>query len=144
MKNRILYTFLFLISFFHALGQDIRSHQWNERVLIVLTTDATSELYKKQLQVFKNTLSGIEERKLKIYLAAPSGYKVFGTDDEIWKPNNDLFSTVKQKDSELELVLIGLDGGIKHRTYTLTSAQEIFDVIDGMPIRKSEMKRKQN
>lgn len=41
----------------------------------------------------------------------------------------------------MELILIGLDGQIKHRKYNFTSAIEIFTSIDAMPLRQSELKK---
>ena len=43
---------------------------------------------------------------------------------------------------ENELLLIGKDGGVKLRTLDFIKSQEIFDLIDSMPMRISEMKKK--
>ena len=39
-----------------------------------------------------------------------------------------------------EVVLIGLDGGIKLRQTKLVSLDKLFTLIDGMPMRRNELK----
>lgn len=72
-------------------------------------------------------------------MATPLAYKKLSSVDENWITGSTLYNTYKSKESTLELILIGLDGGIKHRTNKLTPALEIFTVIDGMPMRRSEI-----
>lgn len=133
---------MILLTTVATVAQNISSHQWKERVLIVLTKDSTSDAFKAQVQQFEDHLPGLEERKLQIYLASPGAYKKnFNANDDDWVPGGSLYTTYKSKDSSIELVLIGLDGGIKLRTYSLTPMEDLFVTIDGMPMRKSEIKR---
>jgi hypothetical protein len=140
LKKLALFV-LFLFLSIHLFSQDIASHQWQDRVLIVIANEKSNELLQKQIAIFKENNLGIEERKLKIYLATPNEYSTFNTSGLDWSPGKTLYKNYKLKDSEIELVLIGLDGQIKHRKYSLTPALEIFVIIDGMPMRQSELKK---
>lgn len=40
------------------------------------------------------------------------------------------------------LILVGKDGGVKLRKEEYTLMSDIFDLIDSMPMRKQEMKKK--
>ncbi len=141
MKTNLPYYFiLFLIVCIPATAQEISSHKWKERVLIVMTTDTASNEFKEQLRAFTNTFSELKERKLHIYLATPEAYKLFHPEMGDWITENALFRKYKQQKSTLELVLIGLDAGIKFRKHGVTPALDIFAVIDGMPMRQSELR----
>lgn len=141
MKKTVYSIIMILLTTVPTLAQNISSHQWKERVLLVLTTDSTSDAFKTQVQQFEDHLPGLEERKLQIYLASPEAYKNYNATNDVWIPGGSLYTTYKSKDSSIELVLIGLDGGIKLRTYSLTPMEDIFVTIDGMPMRRSEIKR---
>ncbi|MBT8185067.1 MAG: DUF4174 domain-containing protein, partial [Eudoraea sp.] len=38
----------------------------------------------------------------------------------------------------------GLDGGIKYRKTALLTMEELFSIIDSMPMRRAEMRKKKN
>ncbi len=139
MKRYLLFFIVLLTAGLSASAQDIASHQWKDRVLIILTTVDSDESFQKQLQILQQEKSGLEERKLKVYLTTPLAYKKLSSIDENWITGGTLYNTHKSKESTLELILIGLDGGVKYRTYKLTPALEIFTVIDGMPMPRSEI-----
>ncbi|OBX26504.1 uncharacterized protein DUF4174 [Gelidibacter algens] len=144
MKKIVFSILMILLTTFATVAQNMSSHQWKERILIVLTTDSSSDAFKKQVQLFENNRPGLEERKLQIYLASPDAYKNFNANDDRWNTGGSLYKKYISKDSGFELVLIGLDGSIKLRTYSLTPMEDIFVTIDGMPMRRSEIKRNKN
>jgi hypothetical protein len=121
-------------------AQDINAHQWKERVLIVMAANKDSELLHQQIAIFTQNEEGLNERKLLVYLATPQEYALYNPKGIDWKSDSVLYENYQSRDTEMELVLIGLDGGIKYRTYSLTPALEIFTIIDGMPMRQSEMR----
>jgi hypothetical protein len=41
---------------------------------------------------------------------------------------------------EFEIILIGKDGGVKLRSKTPISLEELFSLIDAMPMRRQEMR----
>ncbi|MEO0341702.1 MAG: DUF4174 domain-containing protein, partial [Bacteroidota bacterium] len=47
----------------------------------------------------------------------------------------------KQKDSFL-FILIGKDGGVKLRSTSVVPLDDLFALIDGMPMRRAEIRRK--
>jgi hypothetical protein len=47
-------------------------------------------------------------------------------------------------DADYTFILSGKDGGEKYRSDTLVSTQELFAVIDAMPMRKREMEINRN
>jgi hypothetical protein len=46
------------------------------------------------------------------------------------------------KTAQFTVILIGKDGTEKHRTNTLLQMQELFTIIDAMPMRRAEMGKK--
>lgn len=142
MKASLLFLMIVLTTTFTALAQDIKSHQWEDRVLIVMTTDSTLTEFKQQLQLFEAKKEGIQERKLLVYLATPEAYKLWNTEGASWVPGGALYQTYKDRDADLEHLLIGLDGEHKHRWTSVVDTLLLFVTIDTMPMRQTELKRK--
>jgi hypothetical protein len=125
-----------------AQGQELSRHEWKNRVLLVLTRDTLVPDYLEQMESIFSDMEGLDERKLIIYKVQPSGYQKGDTKGK-WIPSTELYQSFHQLGNTLEVVLIGLDGSVKHRTETLTPLTQIFSWIDSMPMRREELRRKQ-
>tara|TARA_R110000850_G_scaffold268138_1_gene399469 strand:- start:62057 stop:62500 length:444 start_codon:yes stop_codon:yes gene_type:complete len=142
MNTSLLYFLVLLIAGLPLAAQEIASHQWEDRVLIVMTKDHTDAEFKRQIQELNAHQQGLTERKLKVYLATPEAYRLLNAPETSWKPGGDLYKTYNKRSGEPEVLLIGLDGQPKIRKYSFTTALELFVTIDGMPMRQSEMRNR--
>ena len=101
-------------------AQELAQYQWQHRV-IILCGDSHSDSYQKQL----NMLSAEEldakfaDRKL-----------ILIKDSE------------EHCGDDFKIMLYGLDGGVKLSSSTAVKTQEIFDLIDSMPMRRAEIMRR--
>ena len=85
---------------------------------------------EKQLSVLNSQLKEMQERDIEIHT-----YDVSNTAAaKQWK--------VSSK-TPFTFILVGKDGGEKMRTDTVVSTAQLFAIIDAMPMRKNEMKKKQ-
>jgi Domain of unknown function (DUF4174) len=116
--------FYFLI----ALTMTMTSFQTsNPRRLLLFARDGAS--FQLQLQLLAKDSIGLSERDVKI---------------EIFSFQNTLARKYSVDKSQLTVILIGRDGGEKYRTHVPVSTQTLFDIIDSMPMRQSEMRTKSN
>ena len=127
-----------------ASSQDIRSHRWKNRIVLIVTKDLNSKVYKEQIDILRSDTKGFEERKLIIYTKTKDKYRI-GTDHTNWFPisQKSYLQTQKSKHS-FEIVLIGLDGEVKLRQNEVVSKEKLFTLIDGMPMRRDEIKNKRS
>ncbi|MCA1758767.1 MAG: DUF4174 domain-containing protein, partial [Bacteroidales bacterium] len=88
-------------------------------------------------------LSGIKERKLIIYQVFPGEYKT-GLNGDNKKKSARLYNEYKKTDAGFEVVLLGLDGGVKLRQNELLPLEKLYATIDVMPMRRREMEKKSN
>jgi len=140
MKKSV-YIFLVLLWVMPVVSaQDISAHQWENRVLIVMAANKDSELLQQQIKIFNQDAAGLTERKLLIFLMTLNEIATYNPQEIEWKPFTAPFDSDQLGDSEIEHVLFGLDGQIKYKTYSLTPALEIFAIIDGMPMRQTELR----
>ena len=84
----------------------------------------------------------MEERKLIVYQLTPEKYKTGMSENPDWQFSGELFKKYKSAKTNFEIILIGLDGGIKLRQQELLTTRDLFAIIDGMPMRRAEMRNK--
>jgi len=128
------------VNFAVGISQDLSKHQWKDRLLIIMTNEI-SESFNQQMRLFRNDNNGLIERKVVVYSVTPKGYKI-GLEKETIMSNPKSLKELKKTDSPFEMILIGLDGGVKKRFKEVTKPIEIFELIDSMPMRRSEMRTK--
>lgn len=123
-----------------TISQNLKKHQWNDRIVLIFSDDKSSSKLKKQVELFQKEKAGLEERKLKIYQFAEGDYKF--DFDASWKKSS--LNTIRfiDKEESFKIVLIGLDGEIKLKQNTILTPEKLFAIIDGMPMRKRELKNK--
>ncbi|WP_189362180.1 DUF4174 domain-containing protein [Algibacter mikhailovii] len=143
---RIFPILLCTMMFIKVNGQHLDNYKWKNRILIVKTLNENSPKYKAQLKEFKNAFSELKERKLILFLIVGDKYqKIDGDALEInttWKSLEDKHKNISDDSDDFEVVLIGLDGGIKLKKQDVLTTKELYNVIDRMPMRLNELKHK--
>lgn len=125
-------------------AQNLSSHQWKDRLVIVQSKNTTNPLFKKQIEEFEKDPEGLEERKIIVYQSIAGNYKIGLKESNEWKKAGKDLEKLKNPTSEFEVILMGLDGGVKLRKNELVTRESLFRTIDQMPMRMSEMKRKKD
>jgi len=123
-----------------TISQNLEKHQWNDRVILIFSNDKSSSELEKQIDLFQKEKVGLEERKLKIYQFSEGDYKFSFFDS--WKKSTLNLKRFFDKEESFKIVLIGLDGGIKLKQNIILTPEKLFAIIDGMPMRKRELKNK--
>jgi len=139
---RLFFIAFLFMSISPSYAQDLSSHQWKDRLVIIQSNDSSNSLFKSQIEELKTHQEGLKNRRVVVYQSIPKKYKKGLGDDVKWEESGGIFKTLMESDSEFEIILIGLDGGIKLRKNELIKYEELFGVIDQMPMRKSEIKRR--
>jgi len=126
-----------------AYGQNIKAYQWQNRILIIEASDLTNPMYMAQLNQFKNAEKELAERKILIYEIVDGRYKrtdYLGLNsDDKWNEITDTRKTVSSIPGGFRVSLVGLDGGVKRKERLLIKKETLFQLIDSMPMRRSEL-----
>jgi hypothetical protein len=136
-KTQFIFTMLVLFNASVVFAQKLERHEWKNRVLIVTAKNA--ETLQQQIDILKKDLTGLQERKLVVYKVHPNKYAE-GINSDKWIPTLSFYAWTKKTEKDFEVVLMGLDGGVKLRQTEPLSLEKLFTLIDGMPMRKQEMK----
>ena len=132
---------LILTSMTTLNAQDLSVHRWENRLLILLIENTEDNSYKEQLEELSSCSEGVEERKLLIYRSTPDKFRMGLETEGGWKNSSDIYKKYKTNESGFQVLLIGLDGGIKMDQSEMISCEKLFGTIDSMPMRKAEMRK---
>ena len=64
-----------------------------------------------------------------------------GIESNHWISSKQWYIEFKKTKKPIEIILIGLDGGVKLHQTKLLNLEKLFTLIDGMPMRKAEIKK---
>ncbi len=139
---------LYFLSFIFVgdiYSQEIGSHQWEHRILVISVDDLDNELYQAQMAELQNSKIDLQERKLIVYQVNGLEYRNGISKSGKWTKinNRELSSILDQAKLGFGVILIGLDGGVKLRQSAILTKEALFSIIDGMPMRKREIRTKE-
>lgn len=106
-------------------AQKLADYKWENRIILIFGENQNKQLLTKQKEVFDAEKKGLEERDLKVFV----------------NPETKEMKRLRNE-TGFEVILIGKDGSVKKRKTELMTTEELFAIIDSMPMRQSEMRRK--
>lgn len=142
---KIIVILLSCFSFMTLNAQELKKHRWEHRIVIIKTTDVDSKIYQEQQKEFNNTSQELAERRLVVYTIEGDTFSFINPKNTTQNTSGKLTGKLKRilnADATFEIILIGLDGGIKLQQINVLTKKELFRIIDSMPMRRNEMRRK--
>lgn len=117
----------------------LEEHRWENRVLLVFADRESDEQLQQQLDIFETHETDVLDRDLVVYelVGEQVRYK-----DKTLSANNAVWRTQYDVQQDFQVLLIGKDGGVKMRKSKVVAMQDINDLIDSMPMRRAEMRKK--
>ena len=120
MLNYVLY---FFITGFLITGNKMEQFS-SHRQLLIFGNDKNQYLVDQQLILLNQHSKGVKERAIKI---------------TVLEKGSSLFVKYNVSKTKFTVLLVGKDGTEKYRTNSILQMNNLFSIIDAMPMRKSEM-----
>ena len=119
-----------------SFAQELSQHYFRERVITIHADSMETETAQKQVGAFLLLKKEMIDRKIVLYNCMANTCTFY-----------DFFESPKQIDAKenehaFEIRLYGLDGQIKYEANQYTPPQELFTLIDKMPMRRNEMRKR--
>lgn len=110
------------------------NYLWKNRILIVL--QHAPDIAERQRQIIDRDIEGFLERDLIVI--------GFGEDNNLYREVSDLEKILEEYSISKadKIVLIGKDGSVKNTWREPVQTNKLFSIIDEMPMRKAEMRKK--
>lgn len=123
-------------------AQTVRDYQWKNRLIVLVDTVLETSAMQSQLKLLLTDEDALEERDIVLFQLTPETIILSIGKKPKFSPQETYSSLSIRKDFK-GVILIGKDGGMKLRKPFEVPPETIFTLIDGMPMRKSEIKRNQ-
>lgn len=123
-------------------SQNLTTHRWKDRVILVFGSSAAEKLAQTQFTKLSAEPSELIDRNLVTYQIydregqTPEGKSLTAKELKAFRQKFNI------EVGTFAVLLIGKDGGVKMKKTEMVEPQLIFDLIDSMPMRQAEMRRK--
>lgn len=124
-----------------ARGMAMSEYLWKNRPLVVFAPSDQDQLLVAQKQIVQSSRAGFVERDMVVIFVSGDGAQtVLGPD-----PGQSA-QTLRQRfgvaSGQFRSILVGKDGGVKLASSSPIAAEQLFRLIDSMPMRRQEMRAK--
>ncbi|MGD2024380.1 MAG: DUF4174 domain-containing protein [Desulfobacterales bacterium] len=121
---------------------DLRQFQWKNRLLFLFAPNRDHPMFVSLHNSLSAQQAEVDDRDLVIFIILESDPSSINTQS---LASDSAFSLRKQygvNPGEFAVLLVGKDGGIKLKRQDDIRLEEIFALIDAMPMRREEMRQK--
>lgn len=115
-------------------SQKLSDYNWKNRIVILSDSDADFKSAEKALRTISAYKKELNERDIILFLHRNG--ELFDSDLNLTAIK--ITNTIPK--AFTGYLLIGKDGGIKSKEHYPIDPKQIFTLIDGMPMRRAEMK----
>ena len=127
-----------------AKSFNLSQFQWKNRLLFLFgpgSSEPALETLKKQIQMLPAEMA---DRDLVVFEIYQSG--ISRMDEAVLdaSASQSLRQHFRVPDNGITIILVGKDGGVKLKRHHPVDLQDIFGLIDSMPMRQNEMQQKNN
>ena len=125
-----------------TMPMDLTQFQWKSRLLFLFAPDRSNPLFKNLQSELIAQKAEVKDRDLVVFEVLEQGPSRMNTapiDRQVADSIRDRFAIPQ---NTFSLILVGKDGSIKLNRQDRTHLQEVFDLIDAMPMRQDEMRQK--
>ena len=113
--------------------------RWKHRVLVISASDSDDAVLQAQLDLLATRRAEFAERDMLLVTLLDDSNAIAGnqrlTRDDVARARAEL----RIDEGEFAVRLIGKDGGVKLASSDVVPIEEVFGLIDGMPMRRREM-----
>jgi hypothetical protein len=121
---------------------DLSQFQWKNRLLFLFAPNRSHPLFDVLQKSIAIQQAGVADRDLVIFEILESGTSRMDTSDLDPKVAQSLRDKFDARPGQFTVILVGKDGGIKLNRQDQTRLEDIFALIDAMPMRREEMRQK--
>ncbi|SHG76339.1 DUF4174 domain-containing protein [Ferrimonas marina] len=134
---KILLPLMLALGIPALLAYPVDSHHWNHRTIVYFAPQLDDQVDQFLLQAAMHECQ-LEDRQIHLMVLTPKGI-VHPHDLVLAQDTEALMDRYQLDEAQHNAVLIGKDGGIKHRWQGATDWQKVAGWVDDMPMRKVEM-----
>lgn len=119
--------------------EPLANYRWQNRLLVIFAAETDAVQLSEQQKCIAAAEAGFHDRDMLTFVVLPE--KVQGPKQHPAEIAQQLRQQYQIAEGEFAVLLIGKDGTEKLRKAEVVEMQEIFGLIDSMPMRKAELRK---
>ena len=123
-------------------AMDLDQFKWKNRLLFLFSPTRSHPLFDTLQKSLADRQPGVADRDLVIFEILESGSSRINTENMDPQTAQSLRERFEVSPGQFTVILVGKDGGTKMNRNEETQLVDIFGLIDSMPMRQDEMRRK--
>ena len=123
-------------------AMDLTQFKWKNRLLFLFAPDRGHPFYDHLYRQIIEQKSEVEDRDLVVFSVLLRDSSQMNTTAIDRQESDSIRDRFTIPPNEFSLILIGKDGGIKLKRNDRVDLAEVFELIDSMPMRRNEMRQK--
>jgi len=125
-----------------ALSMDLNQFQWENRLLFIFSPQEGDSFFQALQSEISTQPDEISERDLVVFKIFETGPSYMGTTRIDPQAAAAIRTKFAAPFGQFTCILVGKDGGTKLKRHSRVKLEEVFDLIDAMPMRREEMRQK--
>jgi hypothetical protein len=121
---------------------DLMEYQWKNRLILLFASSSGEPEYLKLKEDLCRREEEVVDRDLLVFHILETGATKLGNSHLSESAGDSLREKFSITSGTITVLLIGKDGGVKLRREAGVELEEIFSLIDTMPMRQREMREK--
>ena len=125
-----------------VLSMDLNQFQWKNRLLLIFAPqegDAFAQALQNEILTHPDEISERDLVVFSVFETGPSYMETTRIDPQTAAAIRTKFAAPL---GQFTCILVGKDGGVKLKRHAPVKLEEIFGLIDAMPMRREEMRKK--
>ncbi|MFD0798167.1 DUF4174 domain-containing protein [Maribacter chungangensis] len=122
-------------------AQNISDYKWENRLIFLVDEEPETSIMNSQLKILEAKSDELKERDIMVFQLTPKTI-LLSNGEETRLSSIETYRSLAIPTDFKGIILVGKDGGVKLKKPYIVPVANIFTLIDGMPMRKSEIKRK--
>jgi len=123
-------------------AQVLDQFKWKHRILIIQAHESSVDSLIQIKDSFAQEKEMVKDRRLLLMELVEGQLEIMNAGHVGLTWSSDYNLQFMNPDKDFQITLIGLDGEIKQIWNRLVSVEEVFQLIDAMPMRINELRRK--
>jgi hypothetical protein len=125
-----------------TMDVDITHLQWKKRLLLVFAADNAQSNFQGLANEISSRQADVDDRDLVVFEILESGTSRMNRSRIEPQKAASIRKQFGIEPDEFTVILVGKDGGIKLKRNDQVRLEEIFQLIDSMPMRQDEIRQK--
>lgn len=139
----VLFIFVTSISMHNPANElELSDYRWENRILLLFSGDRASDDLREQINELLADKTGLKDRDMLVFSITPQAEThelLYGSE---YDASDHLWEKYDITTAGFHVILIGKDGTVKLRDNSPVTSKKLYAIIDAMPMRQAEMRRK--